>query len=70
MRCDYIQMNKIKQIVKEALEKSYLSLEAEEKLRLMLNSNYDLEDLEAFMNLQQALSRGKVRQQSREIIYF
>jgi len=58
-------MNQIREIVKEAVEKNYLSLEAQEQLRVMLESNYDQEDLEAFMNLLLAVSRGKVTQQSR-----
>lgn len=57
-------MNQIREIVKQAVETNYLSLEAQEKLRVMLESNYDQEDLEAFMNLLLAVSRGKVTQQS------
>lgn len=58
-------MNQIREIVQEAVEKNYLSLEAQEQLRVMLESNYDQEDLEAFMNLLLAVSRGKITQQSR-----
>lgn len=58
----------IREIVKEALTKGYLSLEAEENLRVMLKSKYELEDLEAFVNLQQAAMIGRVRQESRELL--
>ena len=60
-------MKLIREIVKQALITGYLSLEAEEKLRTMLRSKYELEDLEAFINLQQAAMLGRVRQESREL---
>lgn len=60
-------MKLIREIVKQALNTGYLTLEAEEKLRKMLKSKYDLEDLEAFINLQQATMLGMVRQESKEI---
>ena len=33
----------------------------------MLKSKYELEDLEAFINLQQAAMLGRVKQESREL---
>lgn len=60
-------MNLIRDLVEEALETGYLSLEAEEKLRQLLKRKYTQEDLEAFMALQQAAMMGIVRQQSREL---
>lgn len=59
-------MQLIREIVKQALNTGYLTLEAEEKLRLMLRNKYELEDLEAFIDLQQAAMIGIVRQESRE----
>lgn len=57
----------IEELVKQALDSGYLSLEAEEMLRMMLiNRKYSDEALEAFCRLQQAAMNGKVRQQSRE----
>ena len=58
-------MNIIREVVQQALDSGYLTLEAEEKLRLMLRKKYDLEDFEAFMKLQQAAMIGDVRQESR-----
>jgi len=60
-------MKLIREVVEQALTTGYLTLEAEEKLRLMLRNKYDLEDLEAFIDLQQATMVGMVRQESREI---
>ncbi|BAZ45382.1 hypothetical protein NIES4102_24040 [Chondrocystis sp. NIES-4102] len=61
-------MQLIREIVKQALNTGYLTLEAEEKLRLMLRNKYELEDLEAFIDLQQAAMIGIVRQESRELL--
>lgn len=61
-------MELIREIVKQALNTGYLTLEAEEKLRNMLKNKYDLEDLEAFIDLQQATMIGMVRQESRELL--
>jgi hypothetical protein len=60
-------MKLIREIVKQALNTGYLTLEAEEKLRKMLRNKYELEDLEAFIDLQQATMLGMVRQESKEI---
>jgi hypothetical protein len=59
-------MKLIREIVQQAIETGYLTLEAEEKLRRMLRSKYAQEDFEAFMKLQQAAMAGRVRQESRE----
>ena len=61
-------MELIREIVKQAINTGYLTLEAEEKLRGKLKNKYDLEDLEAFVNLQQAVMIGIVRQESRELL--
>ena len=61
-------MKLIREIVRQALNTGYLTLEAEEKLRAMLKNKYDLEDLEAFIDLQQAAMLGMVRQESRELL--
>jgi hypothetical protein len=60
-------MKLIREISQQALNSGYLTLEAEEKLRKMLKNKYDLEDLEAFINLQRAAMVGIVRQESKEI---
>lgn len=61
-------MNYIREVVKEAIETGYLTIEAEENLRKMLTSKYSEEDFEAFINLQQAAMTGQVRQESREFV--
>lgn len=58
----------IREIVQQALKTGYLTIEAEEKLRLMLKRKYEVEDFEAFILLQQAAMLGKVKQESREIL--
>jgi len=60
-------MKLIREVVKQALNTGYLTLEAEEKLRVMLKNKYELEDLEAFINLQKATMVGIVKQESKEI---
>jgi hypothetical protein len=57
----------IREIAQTAIATGSLTLVNEEKLRLMLKQKYELEDLEAFMSLQQAIIRGEVKQQSRQV---
>lgn len=61
-------MNYIREVVQEAIETGYLTIEAEENLRKMLTGKYSEEDFEAFINLQQAAMTGRVRQESREFV--
>lgn len=56
----------IREIVSQALKTGYLTIEAEEKLRIMLKGKYELEDLEAFLALQREAMLGRVKQESRE----
>ncbi|MEC4818842.1 MAG: hypothetical protein SAK29_37045 [Scytonema sp. PMC 1069.18] len=56
----------IREVVEQAIATGYLSVVAEEHLRKLLKTKYDIEDFEAFMNLQEAASLGKIRQESRE----
>ncbi|MGB3692602.1 MAG: hypothetical protein WA865_05515 [Spirulinaceae cyanobacterium] len=62
-------MEFIRDVVRQALETGYLTVEAEEILRQLLRKKYGQEDFEAFMTLQQAAMLGRVRQQSRELIF-
>jgi hypothetical protein len=55
----------IKEIVEEALTTGYLSVLAEDKLRSQLQSNYDSEDLDAWIILQRAIAAGDIKQESR-----
>ncbi len=60
-------MELIREIVEQAILTGYLTLEAERKLKIMLKNKYELEDLEAFVSLQQATMIGMVKQESREL---
>ncbi|WP_373527270.1 hypothetical protein [Nostoc sp.] len=55
----------IKKIVQQALTTGYLSVVAEDKLRSQLQSNYDSEDLDAWIILQRSVVAGDVKQESR-----
>ncbi|NJM71894.1 MAG: hypothetical protein HC862_17780 [Scytonema sp. RU_4_4] len=57
----------IRDVVQEAITTGYLSVAAEEQLRNLLKKKYELEDLDAFMTLQEAASSGRIRQESREL---
>jgi hypothetical protein len=59
-------MRKISDLVQQALETGYLTLAAEEQLRLLLQTKNEPEELLAFWQLQQAAMAGNVRQESRE----
>lgn len=56
----------IREIVHQALSTGYLTVEAEEQLRQLLQTKYSSEDLKAFMKLQLAAMAGLVKQESRE----
>lgn len=60
-------MTLIREIVQQALITGYLTVDAENQLRRLLKTKYDLEDFRAFMQLQVAVGEGVVRQQSREL---
>ena len=59
-------MKLIREVVKQALITGYLTVEAEDKLRNLLRNKSELEDFEAFIQLQQAAMIGEVKQESRE----
>ena len=59
----------IREVVKQAIDAGYLSLEAENEMQhIFYSSKCDLEDLNAFMSLQLAAMAGRVRQESLELI--
>lgn len=62
-------MSPISQTVQQALATGYLTIEAEEQLRRSLRLKYDLEDFNAFMTLQYEVMEGRVKQESRELLY-
>jgi hypothetical protein len=60
-------MSQICQLVQNILETGYLTLEDEQKLRILLQgTKYGVSELNAFTNLQYAVMQGQVLQQSRE----
>ncbi|WP_437126740.1 hypothetical protein [Planktothrix tepida] len=64
------KMNKINLIVETCLETGYLTVDAEERLRnLLQTTKYSMEDFHAFFKLQEAVIEGLVRQESRELIF-
>jgi hypothetical protein len=59
----------IREVVKQAIDAGYLSLEAENEMQhIFSSSKCDLEDLNAFMSLQLAAMAGRVRQESLELM--
>jgi flagellar biosynthesis protein FliP len=61
-------MSLIRDLVQQAISTSFLTVEAEEQLRQLLQTKYGKEDLNAFMKLQQAAMEGRVRQESRQTL--
>jgi hypothetical protein len=59
-------MAQIRELAQQALKTGYLTMAAEEQLRKLLSTRYGLEDLNAFMRLQEAAMLGQVKQESRE----
>jgi len=55
----------IKEIVQQAITTGYLSVVAEGKVRSQLQSNYDSEDLDAWIIFQRAIVAGDIKQESR-----
>lgn len=56
-------MSQICQLVQNILEMGYLTLEDEQKLRILLQgTKYGVSELNAFTNLQYAVMQGQVRQ--------
>ncbi|MDZ8188075.1 MAG: hypothetical protein RMX96_24880 [Nostoc sp. ChiSLP02] len=55
----------IKEIVEKALTTGYLSIAAEDEVRSLIQSDYDSEDLDAWIILQRAIVAGDVKQESR-----
>lgn len=58
----------IREVVQQTLKTGYLTVAAENQLRQLLQKKYDVEDLDAFLVLQQAAVSGQIRQESRELI--
>lgn len=62
-------MASICEIVQQALATGHLTVESENQLRLLLQTTkYGLEELNAFMTLQESAMAGLVRQESRQLM--
>jgi hypothetical protein len=59
----------IRDIVQQTLTTGYLTVEAENQLRRLLQTKYESEDFQAFMKLQSAFVAGVIRQEYREVAY-
>ncbi|NES20506.1 MAG: hypothetical protein F6K41_16635 [Symploca sp. SIO3E6] len=59
-------MSMISEIVNQVIHSGYLTLETEEQLKELFAVRYDVEDIDALIQLQQAAKSGQVKQQSRE----
>jgi|GEM_PF-719400 len=60
-------MRSIRDISRQAIAAGYLTIEAENQLRHLLQlTQYSLEDLNTFMRLQQDAMEGRIKQESRE----
>jgi hypothetical protein len=55
----------IRDVVQQAFNTGWLTVEAEDQLRTLLSRKYGQDDLRAFMSLQTAAMTGMVRQESR-----
>ena len=55
----------MKEIVQQALKTGYLSIAAQNQIRLLLQSDYDSDDLDAYIILQRAVVAGDVKQEAR-----
>ncbi|XWK86478.1 MAG: hypothetical protein U7127_19985 [Phormidium sp.] len=58
----------IRDVVQQALNTGYLTIEAENLLRQLLSQKYESEDFNAFLKLQLAAMAGYVKQESRELV--
>lgn len=61
-------MSQIREIVQQTLRSGYLTIEAENRLRQLLSTKYDRDDLKAFIRLQEEAMEGRVKQESRELL--
>lgn len=61
-------MTLIGEVVQQVIANGYLTVQIERQLRQLFATTCDLEDLDAFIKLQQATMAGHVRQESRELI--
>ena len=63
-------MVKIREIVQQSVTTGYLTVEAENQLRRLLQTTkYSSEDVNAFMTLQKLTMAGHVKQESRELTH-
>ncbi|MBD2439550.1 hypothetical protein [Nostoc sp. FACHB-110] len=56
-------MVEIKQIVQQAFRNGYLSTAEQNQIQALLRTNYDSEDLDAFIILQRAIAAGELQRE-------
>ncbi|MEA5617696.1 hypothetical protein VB711_07580 [Cronbergia sp. UHCC 0137] len=56
-------MHLIKEIVQQALTSGCLTIAAQSQIRLLLQTNYDSEDIDALVILQRSVECGEVKQE-------
>ncbi|MCW6035410.1 hypothetical protein K4A83_03850 [Spirulina subsalsa FACHB-351] len=59
-------MGSISEIVQQALRQGYLTIEAEQELRILLGRNCPCDDMKIFCQLQMEIMEGRVTQEARE----
>lgn len=57
-------MTFMQEIVQQALNTGFLSIAAKKQIRVLLQTKYDSEDLDAYIILQRAVAAGDVKQES------
>jgi hypothetical protein len=63
-------MVRIREIVHQTLATGYLTVEAENQLRLLLQTTkYGWDDFNAFMMLQKSAMAGLIKQESRDLMH-
>jgi hypothetical protein len=57
-------MVEIKQIVQQAFRNGYLTIAEQNQIQALLRTNYDSDDLDAFIILQRAIASGEIQRES------
>ncbi len=55
----------IRKVVQQIFQNGYITIEAEQQLKLLFENGCDLEDLDALTDLQQAVMYGHIKRVSR-----
>ncbi|WP_017304376.1 hypothetical protein [Spirulina subsalsa] len=63
-------MGSISEIVQQALRQGYLTIEAEQELRILLGQKCPCDDMKIFCHLQMEIMEGRVTQEAREKLVY